>query len=58
MNVKTITMMKRKQENINYKGIKFHINPSDLTMEGGISSLGNVSNIDCFMDRILWSALL
>lgn len=51
-------MMKTKQENINYKGIKFHINPSDLTMEGGISSLGNVSNIDCFVDRILWTALL
>lgn len=53
-------MMKSKQEIIVYKAIKFQINPSDLTMEDDISSLRNVniSDIDCFIDRILWSGLL
>lgn len=35
--------MKTKQENIIYKAINFHINPSDLTTQGNISSLGKVN---------------
>lgn len=43
--MKEVNNDEKKEENIIYKAVKFHANPSDLTVEGDILSLRNVSCI-------------